>query len=85
MGNTRYVVPGNDLQQFAALYNRNDSGALNRAPEEQANSFNTKDWPLKPGGWGLISTLDDYMKFAQMLVHKGRLSNVQILKPGTLN
>ena len=84
MGNTRYVVPGNDLQQFAALYNRNESGALNRAPEEQANSFNTKDWPLKPGGWGLTSTLDDYMKFAQMLVHKGRLGNVQILKPGTV-
>jgi CubicO group peptidase (beta-lactamase class C family) len=57
---------------------------LNRAPYEQANAFNTKDWPLKPGGWGLTSTLDDYMKFAQMLVHKGKLGNVQILKPETV-
>ena len=84
MRETRYVVPGNDLQRFAALYDRNDSGVLSRAPEEQANSFNTKDWPLKPGGWGLTSTLDDYMKFAQMLVHKGKLGDVQILKPGTV-
>ncbi len=84
MTHTRYVVPANELQHFAALYNRNDSGILNRAPEEQANAFNTKDWPLNPGGWGLTSTLDDYMKFAQMLMHKGKPGDVQILKPATV-
>jgi len=84
MTHTRYVVPENELSRFASLYNRNDSGVLNRAPEEQANSFNIKDWPLKPGGWGLTSTLDDYMKFAQMLVHKRSLHNVTILKPSTV-
>ena len=84
MMNTRYVVPENDRKQFAALYNRNDAGVLNRVPDEQANSFNTKDWALKPGGWGLTSTLDDYMKFAQMLVHKGRLGKTRILKPETV-
>lgn len=84
MTSTRYAIPENDLNRFAALYNRNDSGMLNRAPDEQANSFNTKSWPLKPGGWGLTSTLDDYMKFAQMLVHKGKLGDAQILKPETV-
>ncbi len=84
MTHTRYVIPENELPRFAALYNRNDSGVLSRAAEEQANSFNTKDWPLKPGGWGLTSTLDDYMKFAQMLVHKGSLGNVAVLKPSTV-
>ena len=84
MTHTRYVVPETELLQFAALYNRSDSGVLSRAPEEQANSFNTKDWPLKPGGWGLTSTLDDYMKFAQMLVHKGSVGNLVILKPSTV-
>jgi len=84
MTHTRYVVPENELIRFAALYNLSESGVLSRVPEEQANSFNTKDWPLKPGGWGLTSTLDDYMKFAQMLVHKGSLGNVVILKPSTV-
>lgn len=84
MNHTRYIVPAGELQQFAAVYNRNDSGILNRASDEEANSFNTKDWPLKPGGWGLTSTLDDYMKFAQMLVHKGKLGDIQILKPETV-
>ena len=85
MTNTRYVIPANDMNRFAALYNRNDDGVLNRASDEQANSFNTKDWPLKPGGWGLTSTLDDYTKFAQMLVNKGKLGKVQILKSKTVD
>ncbi|HEX6848391.1 MAG TPA: serine hydrolase domain-containing protein, partial [Chitinophagaceae bacterium] len=84
MRNTRYVVPENEMQRFAALYNRSDDGIFTRVPDEQANSFNSKSWPLKPGGWGLTSTLDDYMKFAQMLVNKGTLGNVQILRPETV-
>jgi CubicO group peptidase (beta-lactamase class C family) len=85
MTNTRYVIPESDLLRFAAIYTRNDTtGGLTRQSDEQANSFNTKKWPLTPGGWGLTSTLDDYMKFAQMLVHKGALNGVRILKPETI-
>lgn len=84
MVNTHYVVAENDRQRFAALYNRSDAGILNRVPDIQANAFNTKDWALKPGGFGLTSTLDDYMKFAQMLVHKGHLGKTRILKPETV-
>jgi CubicO group peptidase (beta-lactamase class C family) len=84
MTNTRYVIPENDRSRFAALYNRSDDGVLTRVPDEQANAFNTKDWALKPGGFGLTATLDDYMKFAQMLVNKGQLGKVRILKPETV-
>jgi CubicO group peptidase (beta-lactamase class C family) len=85
MNHTKYVVPETDQPNFAALYNRNDStGVLTRIPDEQASSFNIKDWPLKPGGWGLTSTLDDYMKFAQMLLHKGQAGEVRILQPATV-
>lgn len=84
MNNTRYVVPEVDIKRFAAMYNRRDDGTLTRIPDAQANAFNTKDWPLKPGGFGLTSTLDDYMKFIQMLVNKGKVGNVRILKPETV-
>ena len=84
MNNTRYVVAENDRKRFAALYNRSDEGVLTRANDAQANSFNTKEWALKPGGFGLTSTLDDYMKFAQMLVNKGKLGKATILKPETI-
>lgn len=84
MTDTRYVIPESDRPRFAALYNRSDAGVLTSAPDIQANLFNTKDWALKPGGWGLTSTLDDYMKFAQMLVNKGKAGKVRILKPETV-
>ncbi len=84
MTNTRYVVRESDMSRFAALYNRSDAGVFTRTPDAQANSFNTKNWALKPGGFGLTSTLDDYMKFARMLVNKGQLGSARILQPATV-
>ena len=40
--------------------------------------------PMKPGGWGLKATIDDYMKFAQMLVNEGTYNGATILKPETV-
>jgi CubicO group peptidase (beta-lactamase class C family) len=84
MTQTRYVVPESDRDRFAALYQRGDGDALNRVPDEQGKAFNTQDWPLTPGGFGLTSTVDDYMRFAQMLVHEGELDGVRILRPETV-
>ena len=84
MTHTHYVIPEADQSKLAALYFRNSDGKLNRIPEEEANAFNTQDWPMKPGGWGLVSTLDDYMRFAQMLVNGGSLDGATILKPETV-
>lgn len=84
MTNTWFTIPESDQKRLAALYTRSDAGALTRMPDERANFMHTKEHVLKPGGWGLSSTLDDYMRFAQMLVNKGRLGNVRILKPETV-
>lgn len=84
MKTTRYVVPENDRPRLAAMYRRGEDGTLTRIPDEQANAFNAQDWALKPGGFGLTSTLDDYMRFARMLVNKGTLEGVTILKPETV-
>jgi CubicO group peptidase (beta-lactamase class C family) len=83
MKDTRYVVPQNDRNRLAALYRRSETGSLVRVSDEE-DSFNAKDWPLKPGGFGLTSTLDDYMTFARMLVNGGALGNTRILKPETV-
>ena len=84
MTHTGYYVPESERKHFAAVYNRSNEGVLTRMPDLSANALNTKHWTLKPGGLGLTSTLDDYMKFAQMLVHKGQLNGVRILKPETV-
>jgi CubicO group peptidase (beta-lactamase class C family) len=82
MKSTRYVPV--DTGRFAAVYRRGDDGKLQRVPNEMANAFNGREWPLKPGGFGLTSTVDDYQRFARMLVNKGTFEGVTILKPETI-
>ena len=36
---------------------------------------------IASGGGGLVSTLDDYARFAQMLLNKGELEGVRIVSP----
>src|SRR5690606_15290117 len=82
MENTAYVPI--DFKKLAAVYQMGDDRQLKRIPDEQANVFNRQSWPLKPGGWGLTSTLDDYMNFARMLLNDGRFNNTEILKEETV-
>lgn len=84
MNNTWYLIPEQERSRLAALYNRSDDGQLTRVPDEQANAMNTTPSALKPGGWGLASCLDDYMKFAQMLVNKGQLGDQRVLQAATV-
>jgi CubicO group peptidase (beta-lactamase class C family) len=82
--NTRYTVPPTDTTRLAAMYFKNEQGTLDRITNKDALSFNLQKWPLTPGGYGLTSTLDDYMRFARMLVNEGTLDGVTILKPETI-
>lgn len=84
MSTTRYLVPKADMKRFAALYSRSDDGQIKKVPAEQANALNDKEWQLKPGGFGLTSTLDDYMRFARMLVNEGTFDSATILKEETV-
>ena len=84
MTETRYVVPESDWKRFAASYNRSEEGVLTKIPDSVAFEENIKKWPLTRGGWGLTSTVDDYMRFARMLVKKGTFEETTILKPETV-
>jgi CubicO group peptidase (beta-lactamase class C family) len=84
MTETRYLVPETDRTRFAAMYTFNEDTVLTRVPDEQSRALNTRSWPMKPGGFGLTSTLDDYMRFARMLLNEGALNGVRILQPETV-
>jgi CubicO group peptidase (beta-lactamase class C family) len=84
LNTTRYVVPAEDLNRFSAAYQRTGEGELTQMPDSSAHAFNLKKWPLSPGGFGLTSTLDDYMTFARMLVNEGTINGTTILKPETV-
>lgn len=82
MNSTKYVPE--DMSLLAAMYRRSEDGSLERIADSLANSFNAQKWPLKPGGYGLTSNIDDYMRFARMLVNEGTLDSTTILKPETV-
>ena len=82
MQETRYFIPEGDRERFARLYIRTGEGELVQDSVTYSNYI--EHWPMTRGGSGLTSTLDDYMKFAQMLVNYGSLDSVQILKPETV-
>lgn len=82
MHETRYFIPEEDRDRFAALYRRTGEGSLERDTITYSNY--TEEWPMTRGGSGLTSTLDNYMRFAQMLVHKGTLDSTTVLKPSTV-
>lgn len=84
MKNTRYVLRKQDRARIAAMYDWHEDGTLSREPDETALEFNGRDWPLKPGSFGLVSTLDDYMRFARMLQNGGELDGKRILKSETV-
>lgn len=83
MNETRYVVPEMDRDRLAAVYWRDDqTGELSKKSGDE--EFNAKPWPLTPGGWGLTSTIDNYMRFARTLLNEGELEGVRILKAETV-
>jgi len=84
MTDTQYTLRPEQRDRLSALYDRKPDGSFERVPDEIALALNIRDRPLKPGGWGLTSTLDDYMRFARMLLNGGALEGVRILKPETV-
>src|SRR5262249_23504610 len=84
MKNTRYVLRPMDRPRLAAMYDWHEDGSMTRETDEVALEFNGRDWPLKPGSFGLVSSLDDYMRFARLLQNEGELDGQRILKPETI-
>ncbi|MFT5998308.1 MAG: CubicO group peptidase (beta-lactamase class C family)/sugar phosphate isomerase/epimerase [Neolewinella sp.] len=84
MTQTRYLVPEADRARLSSAYRRADDGTLAQLPKAEAHAFNINEQTLTPGGWGLTSTLDDYMTFTRMLVNDGTLDGKTILQPETI-
>jgi len=83
MHDTAWRQPDERLPRFAALYHKTD-GKLVRDPDASTRRLNFQNNRLTGGGFGLASTLDDYMRFARMLLGGGELDGTRILKPSTV-
>ena len=80
---TAWRQPDDRLPRLAALYRVTD-GKLVRQSDEATRRNNFRDNKLTGGGFGLASTVDDYMRFARMLLNGGELDGARILKPSTV-
>jgi CubicO group peptidase (beta-lactamase class C family) len=84
MTHTGIFVPLDQRDKLSAMYLWKSNGVFAREPDADAFKFHTSHWPLTPGGYGLTSTLDDYTRFARMMLNGGTLDGVRILHPATV-
>lgn len=84
MKDTGWTQPAERLPRLAAGYSKGPDGTLARMTDTDIRSINFAPRKLTPGDFGLISTSDDYMRFARMLLNKGSLDGVRLLKPSTV-
>jgi CubicO group peptidase (beta-lactamase class C family) len=85
MKDTAFYVPEDKRKRFATNYHPNPQGELIAGvpPGATPNDYATQ--PTMPsGGGGLVSTAEDYYRFAQMLANRGELNGVRILAPSTV-
>lgn len=83
MKDTGFFVPREKLGRFAQSYERTGDGLLPNA-ESHLGEYYGEDVAFESGGAGLVSTLDDYSRFASMLTHKGFFEGKQILGEKTV-
>jgi CubicO group peptidase (beta-lactamase class C family) len=84
MVDTEFYVPKEKMNRLAVVYGHlPDSPDLQRIDQTFLTVFNEPPVYLIPDG-GLLSTLPDYGRFAQMLVNGGQLDGVRYLSPTTI-
>ncbi|MFN7923405.1 MAG: serine hydrolase domain-containing protein [Bryobacteraceae bacterium] len=83
MRDTAWRQPDDKFPRLAALYRKTD-GKLVRQADAQTRRLNFQDNRMTAGGFGLASTVDDYMRFARMLLGAGELEGKRILAPSTV-
>ena len=82
MKDTGFFVSKEKRNRFATLYASGPNGEL-QTPSATADDYaNQPSLPM--GGGGLVSTAEDYLRFAQMLLNGGELDGMRILAPATV-
>ncbi|SDG92260.1 serine hydrolase domain-containing protein [Marvinbryantia formatexigens] len=87
MRDTDFWVPAEKQARLASVYETLEDGTMRLYTDSHLAVPNRKDKrpAYEAGGAGLVSTIDDYARFAQMLLNGGRLGGRQILAPQTVH
>ena len=88
MKDTGFWVPSEKQSRLSKVYRRPEDGT-NKPTLFTWNNLGIQDKmdkepAFESGGAGLVSSVDDYMRFVNMLVNGGELDGVRILQEGTV-
>ena len=78
MTDTGFKIGAAQRQRLAKIHARTPDGLVSTDTEIP------QDPEFHMGGGGLYSTVGDYLKFAQMILHGGTFNGVQVLRPETV-
>lgn len=81
MANTTFWVEGDARSRLTTVYQRAQDGPL--TPIEVEDLPFTQKPALLEGAVGLVSTAEDFIRFSQMLLNRGELDGVRLLKSET--
>jgi CubicO group peptidase (beta-lactamase class C family) len=86
MKDAGFFVPQDKRSRFSAVYTTGPSGELQlvgAGPSGRSTDYASQ--PTMPsGGGGMVSTAEDYYRFAQMMLNGGELDGKRILAPATV-
>ena len=83
MMDTDFYVPEHKLPRFAATYGPGEQSGMALVDGVETSHY-TRPALCPSGGGGLVSTIGDYLRFAQMLLNRGELDGVRLLGPKTV-
>jgi CubicO group peptidase (beta-lactamase class C family) len=82
MADTGFFCPGDDLGRLAELYLHVPGGTYRRGGRMSAGA--TRPPSVLSGGGGLVSTAQDYHRFATMLLQGGAIGDARVVSPSTI-
>jgi len=85
MIDTGFTVPKEKLHRVPSCYNYDGKTLIDVTEEETIHDPETDKQRFLGGGHGLVSTISDYYRFAQMLLNRGELDGVRILGSRTVD
>ncbi|MEO6224339.1 MAG: serine hydrolase domain-containing protein [Sphingomicrobium sp.] len=84
MRDSAWTQPESRYPRLVIAYETGPDGKLRPKPTTDIRRLNFSDRKLTMGGAGIATTLDDYMRFARMLLNRGTLDGTRILNPSTV-
>ena len=84
MKDAGFFVSAENRDRFATLYVPDDQGKMVQETNSRVGGNFDQQPAMASGGGGMVSTAEDYYRFAEMLADGGELDGKRILAPATV-